>query len=63
MSDYPNLLSTNNVNAIADSKAISEDGSAVAVAGAFQMPAGPRLAAESFNPSPKNASCIPRRFP
>jgi len=46
-SDYPALLFSNNVNAtgIADSKAISEDGSAVAIVGAFQAPAGPRLAA------------------
>jgi hypothetical protein len=44
-SDYPNLLFTNNVNAtgLPDSTAISEDGSAVAMAGAFQPPAGPRL--------------------
>jgi hypothetical protein len=46
-SDYPNLLFTNNVNAtgLVDSKAISEDGSTVAISGAFEPPAGPQLTA------------------
>jgi hypothetical protein len=45
--DYQNLLFTNNVNAtgLADAKAVSEDGSAVVIPGAFEPPAGPRLTA------------------
>jgi hypothetical protein len=47
-SDYPNLRFTNNVNAttLPDNATINEDGTPVAApANAFQLPVGPRLAA------------------
>ena len=46
-SDYSNLRFTNNVNAttIANSKAVNEDGTNTSIAGAFQLPVAPRLAA------------------
>lgn len=45
-SDYPNLRFTNNVNAtgLPDAQTVFEDGIATPIAGAFQPPAGPRLA-------------------
>jgi hypothetical protein len=47
VSDYPNLLFADNVVAtnVPGSGTIFEDGTAVSIAGAFQPPAGPRLAA------------------
>ncbi len=46
-SDYPNLLTTNNVNAtgLSNNVTIKEDGSFVVVSNAFQLPTAPRLAA------------------
>ena len=51
VSDYPNLRFMNNVNAtkIKNTDAISEDGSNVTIAKAFQLPAAPELATTLIN--------------
>jgi hypothetical protein len=47
VSDYPNLKFVNNVNAttLSDGETVSADGTNTTIANAFQLPAGPRLAA------------------